>query len=125
MEVAKAAHISKKEGGRHYRFLLKNLKTKVPPINTKKHISKLVNHLTLSGDAETIALKILDLAIKVRLTSGKGPSGIAAAATYIASVLMNEQRTQGEIARSAHVTEVTIRNRYKELTHKLNIIVNI
>ncbi len=57
----------------------------------------------------------------MRLTSGRGPAGIAAAATYIACLLTNERRTQGEIARNAHVTEVTIRNRYKELAQKLVI----
>ncbi len=38
---------------------------------------------------------------------------------------MDERRTQGEIARGAQVTEVTIRNRYKELTQKLNIEVDM
>ncbi|MCW3991676.1 MAG: transcription initiation factor IIB [Candidatus Bathyarchaeota archaeon] len=124
-EVSKAAHISKKEGGRNYRFLLRKLRTRVPPVDPKNYVSKFVNHLTLSGDTETIALKILDLAIEMRLTSGRGPAGIAAAVTYIASLLMDERRTQGEIARGAHVTEVTIRNRYKELTQKLDIRVDI
>jgi transcription initiation factor TFIIB len=59
--------------------------------------------------------------MELRLTSGRGPAGIAAAATYIASLLTDERRTQGEIAKGAHVTEVTIRNRYKELTQRLNI----
>ena len=124
-EVSKAAHISKKEGGRNYRFLLRKLRTRVPPVDPKNYVSKFVNHLALSGDAESIALKILDLAIEMRLTSGRGPAGIAAAVTYIASLLMDERRTQGEIARGAHVTEVTIRNRYKELTQKLDIRVDI
>ena len=124
-EVSKAAHISKKEGGRNYRFLLRKLRTRVPPVDPKNYVSKFVNHLALSGDTETIALKILDLATEMRLTSGRGPAGIAAAVTYIASLLTDERRTQGEIARGAHVTEVTIRNRYKELTQKLNIRVDI
>jgi len=120
-EVAKAAHISKKEGGRNYRFLLRKLQTKVPPVDPQNYISKFVNQLTLSGETETIAMKILDRASELRLTSGRGPAGIAAAATYIASLLTDERRTQGEIAKGAHVTEVTIRNRYKELTQKLYI----
>jgi len=124
-EVAGAAHISKKEGGRNYRFLLRRLQTRVPPFNPKNYVSKFVNQLNLSGDAESIALKILDLATELKLTSGRGPGGIAAAATYIASLLTDERRTQGEIARGAHVTEVTIRNRYKELTQKLNIRVDM
>jgi len=124
-EVANATHISKKELGRNYRFLLRKMQTRVPPVGSKNYVSKFVNQLNLSGDAESIALKILDQAIEMRLTSGRGPAGMAAAATYIASLLTDERRTQGEIARGAHVTEVTIRNRYKELTKKLNIRVDM
>jgi transcription initiation factor TFIIB len=120
-EVAKAAHISKKEGGRNYRFLLRRLQTKVPPVDPQNYVSKFINHLSLSGDTETLAIKIIDLAQELKLTSGRGPAGIAAAATYIASQLNGEQRTQGDIARTAHVTEVTIRNRYKELIKKFSI----
>lgn len=120
-EVGAAANISKKESGRNYRFLLRKLDTKVPPVEAKNYVSKFVNQLTLSGNVENIAMLILEQAIVMRLTSGRGPAGIAAAATYIASLLTDERRTQGEIARGAHVTEVTIRNRYKELTQKLVI----
>jgi transcription initiation factor TFIIB len=124
-EVARAAHISKKELGRNYRFLVRKIKTKVPHVGSQLHVSKLVNHLTFSGDTESIAMKILEKAVELRLTSGRSPASIAAAAIYIASKLTGEQRTQGEIASSAHVTEVTIRNRYKELTQKLNIVSNL
>ena len=55
------------------------------------------------------------------LTSGRGPTGVAAAAIYVASVLCNERKTQKEIAEVVGVTEVTIRNRYKELTEHLDI----
>ena len=124
-KVARAAHITKKELGRNYRFLLRKLQASVPRIDPQSYVSNFVNHLSLSGDTEIIAMKILDLAHELRLTSGRGPAGIAAAATYIASQLTGEQRTQGEIARRAQVTEVTIRNRYKELAAKLNIRVDM
>jgi len=124
-EVAAAANITKKEGGRNYRFLLRKLETRVPPVNPTSYVSKFVNQLTLSGETENIAMKILTQATELRLTSGRGPAGIAAAATYIASMITNERRTQGEIAKGAHVTEVTIRNRYKELTQKLNIEIDV
>ncbi len=67
----------------------------------------------------------MNQAIGMRLTNGRGPAGIAAAVTYIASMLTDERRTQGEIARGAHITEVTIRNRYKELTQRLDFMVGI
>jgi transcription initiation factor TFIIB len=44
-----------------------------------------------------------------------------AAAIYIASLMNNERRTQREVAEVAGVTEVTIRNRYKELAERLEI----
>jgi transcription initiation factor TFIIB len=55
------------------------------------------------------------------LISGRGPTGVAAAAVYIAGLLKGERRTQKEVANVAGVTEVTIRNRYRELKKKLDI----
>jgi len=55
------------------------------------------------------------------LISGRGPTGVAAAAVYIAALLKNEKRTQKQVANVAGVTEVTIRNRYRELKEKLNL----
>jgi len=40
---------------------------------------------------------------------------------YVAALINNEKRTQREVADIAGVTEVTIRNRYKELLKKLNL----
>ncbi|MBN88121.1 transcription initiation factor IIB, partial [Candidatus Woesearchaeota archaeon] len=43
---------------------------------------------------------------------------------YLASILEKEQRTQKQVSEAAGVTEVTIRNRYKEICEALNINVN-
>ncbi|MEK6827388.1 MAG: sigma factor-like helix-turn-helix DNA-binding protein, partial [Nanoarchaeota archaeon] len=55
------------------------------------------------------------------LTSGRGPAGIAAAALYVAALMNDEKKTQREVADIAGITEVTIRNRYKELIEKLKL----
>ena len=57
----------------------------------------------------------------MELTSGRGPVGLAAASLYVASLLTGEKRTQREIADVVGVTEVTIRNRYKEIIDKLGL----
>jgi transcription initiation factor TFIIB len=124
-EVGNVAGISKKDCARNYRFLLRKLETQIPPVEAQRYVSKLINHLQLSGDVETLAMNIIELAIDLRLTSGRGPSGIASAAIYISCVLCGERRTQGQISRNAHVTEVTIRNRYKELIEKIGIEMNL
>ncbi len=118
-EIAQASNVSKKEVGRSYRFLIKELGYSIPPLKPSQYITKFSNQLTMQGKVEEIAHKILAAAKELKLTSGRGPTGIAAAASYIASVLTGERKTQREIAEIAQVTEVTIRNRYKELVERL------
>jgi transcription initiation factor TFIIB len=55
------------------------------------------------------------------LITGRDPRGLAAGAIYIASILTNNRVTQREISKAAGITEVTVRNRYKELVRKLQI----
>jgi transcription initiation factor TFIIB len=74
---------------------------------------------------QEIAVKLLQKAISKGLVSGRGPTGVAAAAVYIASAMVNERRTQKEVAEVAGVTEVTIRNRYRELKDELGIKVDL
>jgi len=120
-EIASASTLNKKDIGRSYRFMVRELDTFVPPSTSRNYAARFSNKLIVSGKAEAIAIKILEIAKQMKLTSGRGPTGIAAAATYIATVLMNERKTQREIAEIANVTEVTIRNRYKELLERLFI----
>ncbi len=118
-EIAQASNVNKKEVGRSYRFLIKELEFNIPPLKPSQYITKFSNQLTMQGKVEEIAHKILASAKELKLTSGRGPTGIAAAASYVASVLTGERKTQREIAEIAQVTEVTIRNRYKELVERL------
>jgi transcription initiation factor TFIIB len=111
--------MNQKEVGRGYRFLVKELERSVSYIKPSQYITKFSNQLTMQGKVEEIAHKILSAAKELRMTSGRGPQGIAAASSYIASVLTGERKTQREIAEMAQVTEVTIRNRYKELLDRL------
>lgn len=87
-EIGRAANISKKESGRNNRFLLRKLKTRVPPFEVKNYVSKYVSQFALSGEVESLAVRILDQAENQRLSSGRGPAGIAAAAIYIASTFV-------------------------------------
>jgi transcription initiation factor TFIIB len=124
-EIAQASSVNKKEVGRSYRFLIKELNYSIPPLRPSQYITKFSNQLTMQGKVEEIAHKILSVAKELKLTSGRGPTGIAAAASYIASVLTGERKTQREIAEIAQVTEVTIRNRYKELVERLTFQITL
>jgi len=120
-ELSNASSMSRKDIGRTYRYITRELGLKLMPTSPQDYISRFCSELKLSADAQAKTLEILQEATRRELTSGRGPTGIAAASIYIASVLCGERRTQREVAETAGVTEVTIRNRYKELAEKLDI----
>jgi len=120
-EITRDSRISKKEISRTYRFISRELKLKLIPTSPIAYVSRFCSDLELGGDVEEKVVEILNEAINKDLTVGKGPTGIAAAAIYMASVLCNQRKTQKEIAEVVSVTEVTIRNRYKELSENLDI----
>ncbi len=124
-ELAQVSGINKKDVGRHYRVLVKKLGYSVPHIKAEDYVSKLCNELTLHGKVEGVAYKILKMARKLRLTSGRGGKGLAAAAGYLASRVAGDCRTQREVAEVMDITEVTVRNRYKEMMRKLLIVISL
>ncbi|GIU68397.1 MAG: transcription initiation factor IIB [Candidatus Pacearchaeota archaeon] len=120
-EMATASDVERKEIGRTYRFIIRKLGIKITQSSPKDYISRFASVLKLSPKTQNDALKILKRADEVELTSGRGPAGIAAAALYVAALMNDEKKTQREVADIAGITEVTIRNRYKELIEKLGL----
>jgi len=120
-EIAHASDIERKEIGRTYRFIIRRVTIKINPSSPNDYISRFSSILKLSPKTQQHALKILKKASDEELTSGRGPAGIAAAALYVAALLNDEKKTQREVADVAGITEVTIRNRYKELIEKLGL----
>jgi len=120
-ELGEASNIEKKEIGRTYRFITRELGIKILPSNPSDYIPRFASSLKLTAETQSRAVEIIEKAQKVELTSGRGPTGIAAAALYVAALINGEKRTQREVADVAGVTEVTIRNRYKELLDKLKL----
>ncbi len=120
-ELSEASGIEKKEVGRTYRFITRELGIRILPSNPVDYIPRFASALKLSAGTQSKSVEILEMAEKADLTSGRGPTGIAAASLYLAALMNDEKRTQREVADVAGVTEVTIRNRYKELFNKLNL----
>ncbi|NPA05487.1 MAG: transcription initiation factor IIB [Crenarchaeota archaeon] len=120
-EISDLVKGGRKEVARCYRLLIRELRIRMPLADPTRYVSKIVSALSLSSRVEKRAIEILLQARRLGLTAGKDPAGLAAAAVYIAALELNERRTQKEIAQAAGVTEVTVRNRYKELVQKLRI----
>jgi len=120
-EIAEASGVERREIGRTYRYIARELDMRILPAMPKDYVPRFASMLGLSDKVQARAIRFLELAKKYEATSGKGPTGVAAAALYIAAVLEGEKRTQREIADAIGVTEVTIRNRFKELVERLGL----
>jgi len=121
-ELADASGVKKKDIGRSYRFACRRLEIRMPVATPMDYVPRFASELGLSGETEAKAIEILKEAREKGVTSGRGPTGVAAAAIYLAGKLTNDKQTQKGIAgRLAGVTEVTIRNRYEEIARELGI----
>ena len=120
-DVAAASGVKKKDVARCYRLIHRELDMKMPVTDPIKCVSRIASKAGLTERSQRRAVGILKKAIESRSSAGKDPMGLAAAALYVACVLEGENKTQKDIAESAAVTEVTIRNRYKGLKTALKI----
>jgi len=121
-ELADASGVKKKDIGRSYRFACRRLSLRMPVATPMDYVPRFASELELSGETEAKAIEILEKAREKGVTSGRGPTGVAAAAIYLAGKLTKDKQTQKGIAgRLAGVTEVTIRNRYEEIARELDI----
>jgi transcription initiation factor TFIIB len=112
-EIAEIARVDKKEIGRSFRFIVKELNLHINPMKPLNYLVRFISELGLSTDCQRIAKDILKTAERRGLTSGRGPTGLCGAAIYAAMKMLKERRTQKRIAEVTQVTEVTIRNIYK------------
>ncbi len=120
-KFAKNTKFDKWTLARYISLILKELKIRLPERSSLDLINAYGRTLSLSYNSQQIALKILESAKKCGITSGKDPKGLTAAALYIALIKSGEFRSQKEISKVANVTEITIRNRYKQFVNVLKI----
>lgn len=119
-EICELADLPKKRVVKAYRLIilhvLPDLNVKVNHFGPKDYITKFCNELNVSLQVRNYSLSLLRKAHNSNLNfEGKDPKGLAAAAIYLACKKFNEVRTQFDISRVAHVTEVTLRMRSQDL----------
>ncbi len=93
----------------------------MPISDPATYVSKIAEKSGISGKTQGAAIAILKDTRQKRFSAGKDPMGMAAAVLYIACLQNNERITQRDLAEAAGVTEVTVRNRYKELARQLKL----
>jgi transcription initiation factor TFIIB len=88
------------------------------------YISKLANIAKIDTKIERLALEIAQKTNNNFFSDGKAPNGLAAAYIYLASVLLGVNLLQIDVSNFAGVTEVTIRNRCKDILNNFKLVVN-
>jgi transcription initiation factor TFIIB len=120
-EVTMVSRIDKMELTRTYRYIIRQLNLEIKPADPESYVPRFASDLDLSDEAERRARHLLQGAREAGLLSGKSPVGLAAAAIYAAALLTNEKVTQSQVSDVASISEVTIRNRYKELLEAADV----
>jgi transcription initiation factor TFIIB len=124
-DIAAASNIKRKHLAKAYRFLLIELDIKVPLVDQIKCIAKVANKANLSEKTKRQAISIINEVRRkdneISYSAGKNPMGLAATILYLSCIKNGEHKTQLDIAQAAGVTEVTLRNRYKDLKSRLEL----
>ncbi|HEX2013626.1 MAG TPA: TFIIB-type zinc ribbon-containing protein [Nitrososphaera sp.] len=105
----------------------KQQSTQVPSVALAidHYISRLANMAKIDTKVERLAIDIAHKTDDHLLADGKAPNGLAAAYIYVASILLGVNILQRDVSSLSGVTEVTIRNRCKDILmcFKIAIIV--
>jgi len=91
----------------------------------ENYIPQIISKLGLSPNVKKLSYKMIQHIRELDILHGKPAVGWAVAAVYLSSILLNEKRTQLQIAESVGVSDVMIRNRYSDIIENLDITVYI
>jgi transcription initiation factor TFIIB len=119
-DIAQIGNIKRKDLARIYRLVVMELDMKIPMIDPMKCIVRVANRANLSERTKRMAMNTMREVTKSGISAGKDPMGLAASVLYLSCLTTGESRTQTDIAEAAGVTEVTVRNRYKNLKSQLD-----
>ncbi|MGB7678455.1 MAG: TFIIB-type zinc ribbon-containing protein [Nitrososphaeraceae archaeon] len=114
-DIAAKNNVKRKDVARSYRLLVLELGIRIPLVNPMKCVARVANRLSISEKTRHQALSIMEEVVNRKITAGKEPMGLAATVLYASSIKTDEKIPQKDIAAASGVTEVTIRNRFKDL----------
>ena len=125
-EISAVNNEKYRETSRVYRQVVLHLGKQVPQIDLYRYIEKVGKKAKLEEKNIRQALRLMKKVQDAGLSAGKEPMGIVGAVIYLSLPKSDEnvrQRiiTQAVIAEAAGVSEVTIRNVYKEIEKKLSL----
>jgi transcription initiation factor TFIIB len=98
-----------------HRLITRKLKLKISVTNTANLLPRFSNKLALNRNIEIDAQKIINIVESSDYRQGISPAALLGAALYLSCKKNKIRRSQLEIAKAVGTSEVTLRNRAKEI----------
>jgi transcription initiation factor TFIIB len=117
-DIAATMDVKRKIISRGHRILINELDMHVPPVDLVKCVARIANKMNIDEKTKRMAMHTMVDLVDKEISTGKSPMGLAASVLYTSCIRNDENTTQKNIAEAAGVTEVTIRNRIKDLRSK-------
>jgi len=114
-EVADKTNLNRNELSRLHRLITRKLKLKINLTNTLNLLPRFSKKLALSRNIEIYAQDIINTVEKSDYRQGISPAALLGAALYLSCKKNKIRRSQLEIAKAVGTSEVTLRNRAKEI----------
>jgi transcription initiation factor TFIIB len=122
-DVEAKSNIRRKVIARNCRSVIQGLDMITPVFDPMKCIVKVASAANVSERTKRHAFIMMNELLRIKtLTAGKDPMGLAASILYIACKETGENKSQKNMPKAAGVTEVTIRNRIRDLRRDVSII---
>ena len=119
-EIADKSNLNRNELSRLHKLIVRKLKLKISFTNLTSLLPRFANKLALNNIVKENAQEIIDLVEKSDYRQGISPAALLGAALYIACKNNKTRRSQLEIAKAVGTSEVTLRNRAKEIIILMN-----
>jgi transcription initiation factor TFIIB len=114
-EIAKTANADVIFAGKCYRLLIRNLKLRLPVVDSNVYLTKIVNRAQVSQKAYRRAVQMLSIIRDKPVSYGKDPNALAVAALYAACLKEGEKVSQAQIAVAGDTSIVTLRKRFQDV----------
>jgi transcription initiation factor TFIIB len=120
-DIAKAGNLGRGDLAITYRIMIRKLDLKVEPYDPVEFVIRICNLIGTSDKTRRIALNLISKAEEAKLSGGRNPMCLVAAAIYLSCGISGEDKSQIEIAKACGITNVSVRNNSKLFKKKLGL----
>jgi transcription initiation factor TFIIB len=114
-DIATIVNVKRKILAKYCRILMNKLYLNLPTIDPSKCIVNLADTINADEKAKRLASVMMNEIIDKGISAGKNPMAITACILYICCRRAGYRTSQASIAKAAGITDVTLRNRFREV----------